>query len=140
MPKADIKILYASELTLPGYPTVRLDIEDQNVVLQGPGEATVTVTTENEQPVRILFRIWFPKSSREISAVAQSWEPTSILLDLAERQRMVGTIQAQQLRALGADAVERECDMTCLPPARQTSGPARCVVCTDSDGVFELCC
>lgn len=89
--------------------------------------------------LRVRFLIKFPKG-RAVGAVARVWQPKGIFLDQSKFSHVTGTIQAEQTKSLSAAATVRECEITCIPPAREKPGPASCVICEDEDGTFELCC
>lgn len=93
----------------------------------------------SENGLRVRFEVKFPKG-RAIGALAKVWRPTDIYLEQSDYKSVTGTIHANSAKNLSAAATVRGCDVTCIPPAEQKSGPASCVVCQDQDGTFELCC
>lgn len=88
--------------------------------------------------VRILFSVDFGKL--QVRALARALHPQRIELHLVELNRVIGTIQRQAFRSLGAGVVEPGCNLSCIPPAEELPGPGRCVVCRENSNVFELCC
>jgi hypothetical protein len=146
VPMASVKIYYRSELlAYHRVPTCVIMIEDSEQIarIEELGEFTASFPDRvNRSPlgVRILFSVFFDPNTRPVQVLARVWRLEAIHLNAVDRYRMVGTISGERMVGLSANAVEQSCDLACLPPAEQSSGPGRCVVCTLKNGVFELCC
>jgi hypothetical protein len=140
-----VSVVYSSGLKLDEFPRCALVFGNRRepIVFERPGEQTVRVTEEwngEYNAVRVLFSIGFSPKSLPVRAFARIREPIKIHLELFERNRMVGTVYGRRSAALSAASVEEGCDIACIPPTEQESGPGRCVICTDPDGTLELCC
>ena len=135
-----ISISYKSEIgDVPQFPECKLFFNSLKApaVLSRPGAVTLEVPEVPNRADRILFRISFKKG--DIVAIARVKRPFhAIHLRLTAPNRVLGTIQGAH--AVGADVVYEGCDVGCLPPAEEEPLSSHCVLCTDADGEFELCC
>jgi hypothetical protein len=126
-------------------PTCLLTFDDkiQSLRLDHLGSFTADLPETSrvlDKGHRVHFLIKFDEKSAPVEALARVWRPEAIFLNLVNKQRLVGTIRGQRMVSLGAAGVDRDCDITCIPPASQTSGPGNCVTCKTKSGIFELCC
>jgi hypothetical protein len=143
--KSKIEIRYrlgASVIERPPACLLRFEDLPQPVRLEGPGNFAVELPDTayfRDAGIRIVFSVEFEEKGQPVEAIARVWRPEAIFLTLEGPRRMVGTIRGHGAVSFGAAAIDQGCDIMCLPPAEQTSGPGRCVTCKTNVGVFELC-